>query len=107
SGASLEYTKNIQRQVVKIMSPLPEVAGTFAISGFSFSGSAANLGIFFVPLKPYGQRQGDEHPAAAIVDRIRGQLFGISGALVLPFLPPAVQGLGQFGGFQYELQDQA
>jgi HAE1 family hydrophobic/amphiphilic exporter-1 len=26
--------------------------------------------------------------------------------LVLPFLPPAVQGLGQFGGFQYELQDQ-
>jgi hydrophobic/amphiphilic exporter-1 (mainly G- bacteria), HAE1 family len=41
------------------------------------------------------------------VNRIRGQLFGISGALVLPFLPPAVQGLGQFGGFAYELQDQA
>ncbi len=40
------------------------------------------------------------------MNRIRGPLFGISGALVLPFLPPAVQGLGQFGGFQYELQDQ-
>src|SRR5262249_51148364 len=33
-------------------------------------------------------------------------LFGITGALVFPFLPPAVQGLGQFGGFQYVLQDQ-
>ena len=40
------------------------------------------------------------------MNRIRGRLFGISGALVLPFLPPAVQGLGQFGGFAYELQDQ-
>ena len=25
---------------------------------------------------------------------------------MLPFLPPAVQGLGQFGGFQFEVQDQ-
>ena len=40
--------------------------------------------------------------ADAIVNRIRGRLFGISGAIVLPFLPPAVQGLGQFGGFAYE-----
>ena len=106
SGASLQYTDGIQQQVEKILEPLPEVQGTFAIAGFSFSGSAANLGIVFVPLKPYGQRKGDEHSAEAIVNRIRGRLFGISGALVLPFLPPAVQGLGQFGGFQYELQDQ-
>jgi HAE1 family hydrophobic/amphiphilic exporter-1 len=106
SGASLQYTKAIQLQVEKILEPLPEVQGTFAIAGFSFSGNAANLGIVFVPLKPYGQRKADEHSANAIVNRIRGRLFGISGALVLPFLPPAVQGLGQFGGFQYELQDQ-
>ena len=29
----------------------------------------------------------------------------MSGALVIPFNPPAVQGLGQFGGFQFELED--
>jgi hydrophobic/amphiphilic exporter-1 (mainly G- bacteria), HAE1 family len=106
SGASLQYTKAIGNQIQKILNPIPEVQGTFAISGFSFAGSAANLGIVFVPLKPYEQRKGDQHGAEAIVNRIRGSLFGISGALVLPFLPPAVQGLGQFGGFQYELQDQ-
>jgi hydrophobic/amphiphilic exporter-1 (mainly G- bacteria), HAE1 family len=106
SGASLEYTKGIEKQIEKILDPIPEVEGTFALSGFSLSGNAPNLGIVFVPLKPYGQRKGDQHAAAAIVNRIRGRLFGISGALVLPFLPPAVQGLGQFGGFQYELQDQ-
>jgi len=106
AGASLQYTKAIENQIQKILSPIPEVEGTFAISGFSFAGNAANLGIVFVPLKPYEQRNGDQHAAEAIVNRIRGSLFGISGALVLPFLPPAVQGLGQFGGFQYELQDQ-
>jgi len=31
--------------------------------------------------------------------------MSIPGAIVVPFNPPAVQGLGQFGGFQYELED--
>ena len=106
SGASLEYTKRIGQQVQGILQDIPEVEGIFAVSGFSFSGSASNQALIFVPLKPYSQRRGDEHAAPAIVNRIRGRLFGISGALVLPFLPPAVQGLGQFGGFAYELQDQ-
>ena len=106
SGASLEYTRGIGQQVQHILQDIPEVRGIFAIAGFSFSGSASNQALIFVPLKPYSQRKGDAHAAEAIVNRIRGRLFGISGAIVLPFLPPAVQGLGQFGGFAYELQDQ-
>jgi HAE1 family hydrophobic/amphiphilic exporter-1 len=106
SGASLEYTEGITQQVQQILQNIPEVEGIFAIAGFSFTGSASNQAVVFVPLKPYSQRKGDQHAADAIVNRIRGRLFGISGALVLPFLPPAVQGLGQFGGFAYELQDQ-
>jgi hydrophobic/amphiphilic exporter-1 (mainly G- bacteria), HAE1 family len=106
SGASLEYTRRIGQQVQGILQDVPEVEGIFAIAGFSFTGSASNQALIFVPLKPYSQRKGDAHAADAVVNRIRGRLFGISGALVLPFLPPAVQGLGQFGGFAYELQDQ-
>jgi hydrophobic/amphiphilic exporter-1 (mainly G- bacteria), HAE1 family len=106
SGASLEYTKGIGKQIQTILSDIPEVEGIFAVSGFSFSGSAANQALVFVPLKPYSQRKGTQHAAEPIVNRIRGRLFGISGAIVLPFLPPAVQGLGTFGGFAYELQDQ-
>ena len=106
SGASLSYTKKIGEQISKILENVPEAEGTFAVSGFSFGGSAPNRGITFVPLRPYSQRKGEAHTADAIVNRIRGQLFGISGAIVIPFLPPAVQGLGQFGGFQFEVQDQ-
>jgi HAE1 family hydrophobic/amphiphilic exporter-1 len=36
---------------------------------------------------------------------IRPQLAKISGAQILAFPPPAVQGLGTVGGFQYELED--
>ena len=105
SGASLNYTKQIGEQVNTLMAKVPEAEGTFAVSGFSFGGSAPNRGLVFVSLRPYSQRKGAEHTADAIVARIRGPLLGISGAIVIPFLPPAVEGLGEFGGFQFEVQD--
>ncbi|MFI5114637.1 MAG: efflux RND transporter permease subunit, partial [Terriglobales bacterium] len=106
SGASLEYTKKIGDQVSAITKNFPEIEGTFAVSGFSFGGSAPNRGIVFLSLQPYAKRQGREHTASAVINRMRGPLFGISGAIVIPFEPPAVQGLGTFGGFQFEVQDQ-
>jgi HAE1 family hydrophobic/amphiphilic exporter-1 len=107
SGASLEYTKAIGKQVSDLLSDVSEAEGTFSIAGFSFSGSAPNQGIIFVPLKPYEQRKGKEHTASAILNRVRPRLFSISGAIAFATLPPAVNGLGQFGGFQFILQDQA
>jgi HAE1 family hydrophobic/amphiphilic exporter-1 len=106
SGASLEYTKKIGQQVTEILQKTPEVESIFAVSGFSFTGNAANRGIVFAGLQPYSKRKGKEHAAEAVVNRLRGPLFGVNGAFVIPFLPPAVQGLGEFGGFQFEVQDQ-
>jgi HAE1 family hydrophobic/amphiphilic exporter-1 len=104
-GASLEYTKGIGKQVSGILANVPEVEGTFSVAGFSFAGAAANQGLIFVPLKPFSQRKGEQHTAKAIVNRVRPQLFGVQGAIVFATLPPAVQGLGQFGGFQFVVQD--
>src|SRR5262252_5801837 len=107
SGASLEYTKSIGKQISNMLANVPESEGTFSVAGFSFAGAAANQGLIFVPLKPYSQRKGEDHSAKAIVNRVRPMLFGIQGAIVFATLPPAIQGLGQFGGFQFEVQDQA
>jgi len=107
SGASLEYTKAIGKQVSDMLADVPESEGTFSVAGFSFSGSASNQGLIFVPLKPYSQRKGDAHTATAILNRVRPRLFGISGAIVFATLPPAINGLGAFGGFQFVVQDQA
>ena len=106
SGASLEYTRQIGAQVTAITKNFPDILGTFAVSGFSFGGNSPNAGLVFLTLQPYEKRKGRDHTAAAILDRLRGPLFGISGAIVIVFEPPAVQGLGQFGGFQFELMDQ-
>jgi HAE1 family hydrophobic/amphiphilic exporter-1 len=107
SGASLEYTKSIGKQVSQFLSHVSEAEGTFSVAGFSFAGAAANQGLIFVPLKPYSQRKGEEHSAKAIVSRVRPMLFGVSGAIVFATLPPPIQGLGQFGGFQFVVQDLA
>jgi hydrophobic/amphiphilic exporter-1 (mainly G- bacteria), HAE1 family len=107
SGASLEYTKAIGKQVEDMLHDVPEASGTFSVAGFSFSGSAPNQGLIFVPLKPFSQRKGDAHTGAAVLNRVRPRLFGIPGAIVFATLPPPIQGLGEFGGFQFIVQDQA
>ncbi len=107
SGASLQYTKDIGKRVSALLADVPESEGTFSVAGFGFSGSAANQGLIFVPLKPYSQRKGEEHTASAILNRIRPRMFAVSGAIIFPTLPPAVNGLGNFGGFQFIVQDQS
>ena len=102
TGASLEYTRDIGEQVSAITRRIFLKFAAPSRSPASASAERlANAGLVFLPLQPYGKREGEEHTAAAIINRLRGPLFGISGAIVIPFEPPAVQGLGQFGGFQY------
>jgi hydrophobic/amphiphilic exporter-1 (mainly G- bacteria), HAE1 family len=105
-GASLSYTTNIARQAEQILRADPDVFGTFAVPGFSLSGgSSSNYGLVFAPLKPIDDRKGKGHGASDIVARVSPKLFGIPGAVVVAFEPPAVNGIGSFGGFQFELQD--
>jgi hydrophobic/amphiphilic exporter-1 (mainly G- bacteria), HAE1 family len=106
-GASLDYTMNIVKQVEQVLLKLPEHSRMFAAGGFSFAGSAPNQGILFAQLKDFKERRGDQHAAKAIVGQLYGAFSQITGATVLPFLPPSIQGLGQFGGFTYELLDQS
>ena len=105
-GASLTYTTEVSRQAEKILLADPDIFGTFSVPGFSLSGgSSSNYGLVFAPLKPISEREGRGHSAAEIVARVGPKLFGVPGAIVVAFEPPAIQGIGSFGGFQFELQD--
>lgn len=104
-GASLAYTKSVQDKLSTVLKNEKDIFGTFSIAGFSFSGSAPNFGITFAPLQPITTRLGNGDSAAEILARIRPKCLMIPGALVIPFEPPAISGLGNFGGFQFELQD--
>ena len=90
----------------KILRADPDVFGTFAVPGFSLSGgSSPNYGLVFAPLRPIDDRKGKGHAASDIVARVSPKLFGIPGAIVVAFEPPAINGIGSFGGFQFQLQD--
>ncbi len=104
-GASLAYTTNIAGQAEAVLGKFPEIDGAFSAAGFSFSGGAPNAAMIFASLAPFDKRPGEEHSAEAIVNRMRGPLSGITGAVIVPFSPPAVQGLGNFGGFQFIVED--
>jgi HAE1 family hydrophobic/amphiphilic exporter-1 len=104
-GASREYTSRVCVEAEQAVSKIPEIEGAFSVVGFGFSGSAANRAIIFLPLKPFAERKGSAHTAAAVVTKIRDPLSAISDGLVIPFSPPAVQGLGNFGGFTFQVED--
>jgi hydrophobic/amphiphilic exporter-1 (mainly G- bacteria), HAE1 family len=104
-GVSLQYTSDVIAQVEKEILQIPEVVGTFAVGGFGFSGSTVNNGIIFTTLKPWAERTRPDQSVQAILGKLRGKLFAIPEARVFPVNPPPIQGLGNFGGFQFQLQD--
>ncbi|WAL60380.1 efflux RND transporter permease subunit [Thermocoleostomius sinensis] len=104
-GVSLNYTKRILDQVDAIVRQQPEVASNFAVTGFSFAGSAPNQGIMFTLLKPWEDRSGADQNVQGIIGRVQPQFFGIPQGRIFALVPPSIEGLGNYGGFQMELQD--
>ena len=106
AGASLEYTADVARRAEVILRNDRDVMALFSVMGFSFGGAASNSGIMFVRLKEFDDRPGKEHSLQAVLGRVTGPLMGIPGAIIVGFPPPAIPGLGRFGGFEFQVLDQ-
>jgi hydrophobic/amphiphilic exporter-1 (mainly G- bacteria), HAE1 family len=105
-GTSFAQTQKIMRQVEAVLrKEVPEQRALFMVSGFSFGGAGPNLATIFVTLETWDQRTRKDQSVAAIVNRLRGPLGRIGGARVTPFQPPAIRGVGTFGGFQFVVED--
>ncbi|MCC5635778.1 efflux RND transporter permease subunit [Nostoc sp. CHAB 5844] len=104
-GVSLQYTSDVMAKVEQEILQIPEVLGTFAVGGFGFGGSTANSGIIFTTLKPWDEREKPDQTVQALIGKLQGKLFGIPEARIFAVNPPAIQGLGNFGGFTFQLQD--
>jgi len=104
-GTSVGQTQKIINKVSMLLKTVPEIDNGMSVAGFSMLGSGSNKGTLFIHLKPLEERKGKKHSANAVVNRLRGQLMGIPEAIVMPFEPPAIHGVGSFGGFQFEILD--
>jgi len=89
-----------------VISRDPEIEGVFTIVGFGAPRARPRIRPSSTPVC------GHLKIAREMCTRPRQRLHvcavpspAVSGAIVVPFNPPAVQGLGQFGGFQFELED--
>jgi len=101
-GASLERTKGALDQVSSIAGKDPSVADVIAISGISVldnSATLANAGVAYVVLKDWSQRDD----LRTIVGRLTPALKSIDGLVnILP--PPPIQGIGNAGGFSFQVE---
>jgi HAE1 family hydrophobic/amphiphilic exporter-1 len=109
-GSSLAYTTALADRAQAIIAQNPGVGGLFSIVGFSLAGSSSNAGMMFVNTSPPPDYRGKWPSTAQIIQaaapKLQMLMFVPNGGLVEAFEPPAVQGVGSFGGFQFMLQDQ-
>jgi multidrug efflux pump len=106
-SASQARTVEVMDQIEKIVARHPGVAHIVDIPGQSFvmNGVSSNFGSVFIILKPFHQRRSPELYSEAIANDLRGELFmAITQAQVLVFGAPAVDGLGNAGGFKLMLE---
>ncbi|MBV8368110.1 MAG: efflux RND transporter permease subunit [Candidatus Eremiobacteraeota bacterium] len=105
-GASLADTERVTRRIEGILKGFPEVSIVFEPNGTQFGINAPNRAMMFVSLKPWDERKSASSSADGVMRRLRPQLAQIANASVLAFNPPAIRGIGNLAGFQFELQDQ-
>ena len=107
-SASLERSKEVMAQLEQVASGTHGVAHTIAISGQSFVQNAvgSNYGSMFVILEDFHHRHGAELSSEAIATELRRAAYrDIQEAAISVFGAPAVDGLGNAGGFKVMVRD--
>src|SRR3546814_12546666 len=74
------------------------------VAGFSFVGQGENVGMAFIKLKTWDER---DITAQEFIQQANGVAFGIRDAQIFVMNLPTVNGLGQFGGFDMYLKDRS
>jgi multidrug efflux pump len=106
-GATQQRLLEVMKQVEGFVLQQPEVEGMVSVLGFSFSGQGQNAGIAFVTLKDWDQREGPEHAASALANRVYGAMSGVRDAVIFPLSPPPIPELGRSSGVTFRLQDRS
>jgi hydrophobe/amphiphile efflux-1 (HAE1) family protein len=107
-GASLARTDAVMRRIADISLNTPGVAHGVNVVGFSGATftQAPNAGAFFAVLEPFEQRARDPaRSAAGIQGELLRRLAAIQEGFVVVVQPPAVQGIGNAGGFRMMIED--
>ncbi|MCA0301777.1 MAG: multidrug efflux RND transporter permease subunit [Proteobacteria bacterium] len=107
-GASLERTDLALAEVSKIAMAVPGVKEVVAISGMSIldlNAPLANGGVAYVILDDWSKRgKQPGQDLRSIVMNIAKGTEGLQDGRAFPLVPPAIQGIGNAGGFQMQVE---
>lgn len=100
-GSSASRTDEVAKDVEKKLTQIPGVKETISLVGLNGENTAFIVSDF----KPWSKRHKKEESLDGIMKNINQQFAHYPSATVATFSPPAISGLGMFGGFEYQLLD--
>ena len=108
-GASLERTDAVDRKIADDVKKIPGVQDVITLGGFNLINNTqvADNGSLIVTVHPWDERNTPELSMRTILARTYAVVSKYPEALAFPFLPPPLPGLGNAGGFTFELTDQS
>jgi hydrophobic/amphiphilic exporter-1 (mainly G- bacteria), HAE1 family len=109
-SASLSRTQDVMNRVQRAVGAVPGVQDVVSISGISVldnSASLSNAGVAYVVLKDWSERTSASQGLLGMYQALSAAVAPIEDAVTLVVPPPAIQGIGNSGGFsmQVELRD--
>jgi HAE1 family hydrophobic/amphiphilic exporter-1 len=106
-AASLTRTEAVLDRVEQQLLEIPGVTNVISVAGYSLLNSAfgSNSALMIPILAPWSKREDPSLQLRSIVGQTEQIAAGTIDANVIPFVPPAIPGLGSSGGFSFVLQD--
>ena len=107
AGATMERTIDTLKQLEQYFNEHEQktVDSVLTVAGISFAGRGQNMGLAFVKLRDWKERQSADLRSPAIAARAMKGFSKIKDGLAFAISPPAVVELGQANGFDFMLQD--
>ncbi len=108
-ASSIERTSEAAREVEAVLKSTPGVKYYTTSIGFSLLSltRASYNGFFWVTLQPWEDRKQMEEQFQVIKAKLNLKLLTLPQGTVFAFSPPAIQGVGTSGGFQFVLEDRS
>ncbi|MBE6419506.1 MAG: efflux RND transporter permease subunit [Akkermansiaceae bacterium] len=105
TATAKQRTDKVIHQMEERIKKIPGVRMISAQSGFSFaSGSGEGTGMVIVQLDPWDERTTEDLSVSAIAAAINKSCADIPEASIMAVTPPAIQGLGLYGGVSMVLE---
>ena len=102
-GASVERTEKVSKKIAKIALEEPGVESDVSFAGYSVMDSLlrSNMGASFIVLEDWDKRKNPDLQSENIVKKLYSKFNTINEGQVIGFNPPAINGLGVVGGFEF------